>query len=92
MTTKRTGLAARNSSIQAAMAASGDQTSQTSGSNGSVKEASLAPSEGGKVVGLSVRLTPDLHDALRRISYEERKSIHTLLLEGVDHVIGTRKR
>jgi hypothetical protein len=86
-TPKRTGLAARSSTIQAAMAASPDQAPSA---NGHAQEQSTPP-PGGKI-GLSVRLNPRQHDALRRISYDERVSIHTLLLEGVESVIGKHSR
>jgi predicted DNA-binding ribbon-helix-helix protein len=37
-------------------------------------------------VMLSVRLDPAMHQELRRIAYERRVSIHSLLIEGVDTV------
>ena len=39
-----------------------------------------------KLVVLSIRLNPTVHDALRRIAFDRRVSIHSLLLEGVEHV------
>lgn len=84
MTQKRSSLTARNSSIQAAMVAAGG------GQDKPVRKAAPKPSSEPthtKAVGLSVRLTPDLHDALRRIAFERRVSIHSLLLEGVNFVI-----
>lgn len=81
--TKRSSLTARNSSIQAAMvAASGQETAPLKSRS---KEASKASEA--KAVGLSVRLTADTHEALRRIAFDRRVSIHSLLLEGVDFVI-----
>lgn len=46
-----------------------------------------------KVLSTSVRLPLSIHDALADIVYAERKrgnriSIHSLILEGVDHIIG----
>ncbi len=41
-------------------------------------------------VNLPLRITPEAHDALRRIAFEERVSLHSLLLEGVAEVL--RKR
>jgi DNA-directed RNA polymerase subunit F len=38
-------------------------------------------------VGLSVRLTPDTHEELRKIAFEKRVSIHSLMLEGIDNIL-----
>jgi hypothetical protein len=65
------------------MEASGEQAPS---SNGSAKEESTAPQD--KLIGLSVRLTRERHDALRRISYEQRIPIHTIILQGLDYMIG----
>ena len=46
--------------------------------------------EKAKPVGLSVRLDHDTHEALRRIAFDERVSIHSLLMEGVDLVLKKR--
>jgi hypothetical protein len=40
-----------------------------------------------RVVNLPLRLPPATHDALRRIAYERRVSLHALLLEGVAEVL-----
>ena len=40
-----------------------------------------------KVVNLPLRVTPAQHDVLRRIAFERRVSIHSLMLEGVAEVM-----
>ena len=40
-----------------------------------------------KVVNLPLRLSPAQHDALRKIAYEQRVSLHSLVLEGVASVL-----
>ena len=40
-----------------------------------------------RVVNLPLRLTPAQHDALRKIAYEQRVSLHSLVLEGVAAVL-----
>jgi len=41
----------------------------------------------GKPVSQTIRLDPDRHDALRTIAFNERRSMHSLLVEGVDMVL-----
>ena len=53
-------------------------------------ELANAIGEKAKPVGLSVRLDHDTHEALRRIAFDERVSIHSLLMEGVDVVLKKR--
>ena len=55
----------------------------------SVAAAITAAADGveGRVVGLTVRLNADKHEKLRRIAFEKRISIHSLLLKGVDLVL-----
>ena len=88
MTVQKPGLRARSSSVQAAL------TAQSTGE----KPPELPPpppalpivAEKAKPVGLSVRLDHDTHEALRRIAFDERVSIHYLLMEGVDLVLKKR--
>lgn len=40
-----------------------------------------------RVVNLPLRLTPAQHDALCKIAYEQRVSLHSLVLEGVAAVL-----
>lgn len=40
-----------------------------------------------RTIGLSLRLNPETHEVLRRIAFDRRVSIHSLLLEGVAAVI-----
>lgn len=42
------------------------------------------------VVPLSVRLPRDAHESLRRIAFDRRVSIHSLILEGVEKVLAER--
>ena len=44
-----------------------------------------------KPVAISIRFPKAIHEDLRRIAYEERVSIHSLILEGVTKVIAERK-
>ena len=81
--TKKSSLRARNSSIQAAMAAAtgSDRPAKKNAPQG--KEA--ASDE--KLIGLSVRLKPETHEQLRKIAFDRRVSIHSLFLEGIDFVV-----
>lgn len=93
MTTKRTGLAARHSAVQAAMTA--NQTPAPNKFEGKAQAmakdvlAEVMPKE--KPIALSVRLPPELHDRLRDIAHVERVSIHSLFLEGIDMVLKKRQ-
>lgn len=62
----------------------------------SVKAALVAakaePAEDRKLVGLSVRLPPELHDRVRRVAYEQHTSIHKILLEGLELALQERGR
>jgi hypothetical protein len=83
-TTKNPGLGARMGSVSAALAAKASSPST-----------STSPAEE-EIVATSVRLPKAMHDALRRIVFEEgnrgkRVSIHSLLLEGAAKVIKERK-
>lgn len=74
--TKRTGLEARSSAITAAI---------TAGTHPKGKNATAA--QEGRSVGLTVRLQPKIHDQLRKLAFDRRVSIHSLILEGVDFII-----
>ena len=89
MTVQKPGLRARSSSVQAAL------TAQGTGEKAAEIPPAPAPlppavKEKAKPVGLSVRLDHDTHEALRRIAFEERVSIHSLLMEGVELVLKRR--
>ncbi len=43
--------------------------------------------QSGKTIATSVRLDPDRHERLRTIAFHSRRSMHSLLLEGVDLVL-----
>ena len=75
---KKTSLRARSNSVKAAMTAAADTDT-------------AAPR--GKKVGLAIRLNPDKHLELVQLTTDiytrtgERRSIHSLLLEGLDMVM-----
>jgi len=81
--TKRTGLNARNSSVKAAIAAAGG----ASPNEGNKASSGKVQPSGARVVGLTLRLDAKTHDRLRRVSFDSRKSIHSLLLEGVEMML-----
>jgi len=68
---KKPGLKARSASVKAAMSVAHDDHETPAG----------------KTVAASLRLDPERHDALRTIAFNTRRSIHSLLLEGVDAVL-----
>jgi len=68
---KKPGLKARSASVKAAMSVAHDDHEIPAG----------------KTVAASLRLDPERHDALRTIAFNTRRSIHSLLLEGVDAVL-----
>ena len=69
---KKAGLRARSASVQAAMSvAQPDETSS-------------APA---KTVATTVRLDADRHEQLRTLAFHDRRSMHSLLVEGVDLVL-----
>ncbi len=51
----------------------------------SVADEQAEPSE--KAIATTVRLDPDRHEQLRTLSFHSRRSMHSLLLEGVDLVL-----
>ena len=73
-TKKNPGLGARMGSVEAALAVSRVEAPSVS-----------RPPD--SVVPLSVRLPRPIHDALRKIAYDRRVSIHSLILEGIVTVI-----
>ena len=80
---KRVSLKARNASVQAAIVAAkgNDQT------EGKGPLAAKGGPQDGKLIGLTIRLTTEQHEALRKIAFDRRVSIHSLFLEGVDFVL-----
>ena len=51
----------------------------------SVADVQAEPS--GKTIATTVRLDPDRHEQLRTLSFHSRRSMHSLLLEGMDLVL-----
>ena len=82
---KRAALGSRSESIKAAIQAGGLEQ----GGRGKDSKAGRIKAEGG-IVALTLRLPRDLHEALRSISYHQRVPIHTLCVEGVEHVVKKR--
>lgn len=78
--TKRAGLSARTRTLQAALTVSSPETP-------AVGEAPAKPPAPDKPVVTSVRLSSAMHERLRRIAFERRVSLHTLLIEGVETVL-----
>ena len=78
---KRSGLSARNGSIQAAIVAA---KGEVAAEKRNAAKAKSGREQEGKTVGLTVRLDQRTHDRLRKIAFDERVSIHSLLLEGVE--------
>ncbi len=50
-----------------------------------------APAAAGKTVSTTVRLDPERHDRLRTLAFHTRRSMHSLLVEGVDLVLAKHK-
>ncbi len=50
-----------------------------------------APAAAGKAVSTTVRLDPERHDRLRTVAFHTRRSMHSLLVEGVDLVLAKHK-
>lgn len=76
---KRSGLLARSGSIQAAIVAAKGKNAAENTDTAHARSASPR----GRTIGLTLRLDETTHDRLRRIAFEKRVSIHSLLLEGV---------
>ena len=73
---KKAGLRARAASVKAAM---------------SVSQVDEAPAAAGKTVSTTVRLDPERHDRLRTVAFHARRSMHSLLVEGVDLMLAKHK-
>ncbi len=73
---KKAGLRARSASVKAAM---------------SVAQADEALPSAGKTVSTTVRLDAARHDQLRTLAFNDRRSMHSLLVEGVDLVLAKHK-
>jgi len=73
---KKPGLRARSASVKAAM---------------SVSQVDEAPEASGKAVSTTVRLDPERHDRLRTVAFHSRRSMHSLLVEGVDLMLAKHK-
>jgi len=50
-----------------------------------------APVAAGKTVSTTVRLDPERHDRLRTVAFHSRRSMHSLLVEGVDLMLAKHK-
>ena len=50
-----------------------------------------APAAAGKAVATTVRLDPERHDRLRTVAFHTRRSMHSLLVEGVDLMLAKHK-
>ncbi len=50
-----------------------------------------APAAPGKTVSTTVRLDPERHDRLRTVAFHARRSMHSLLVEGVDLMLAKHK-
>ncbi len=50
-----------------------------------------APVAAGKAVSTTVRLDPERHDRLRTVAFHTRRSMHSLLVEGVDLMLAKHK-
>jgi hypothetical protein len=77
---KRSGLSTRSGSIQAAIVAAKGEAAVGDKNAVKAKSAQLL----GRTIGLTVRLDQRTHDRLRKVAFDERVSIHSLLLEGVE--------
>ncbi len=45
----------------------------------------------GKTVSTTIRLDPERHDRLRTVAFHARRSMHSLLVEGVDLMLAKHK-
>jgi len=55
----------------------------------SVSQVDEAPAT--KTVSTTVRLDPERHDRLRTVAFHSRRSMHSLLVEGVDLMLAKHK-
>jgi hypothetical protein len=84
---KRSGLSARSGAIQAAIVAAKGKAAAGENCTAKGKSSQL----GVKTVGLTLRLDQRTHDRLRKVAFDERVSIHSLLLEGVESALKTHE-
>lgn len=82
---KRSGLSARSGSIQAAIVAAKGEGAAENRDSLRPKPETLRP------IGLTVRLDQRTHDRLRKVAFDERCSIHSLLLEGIEAALAKRE-
>lgn len=85
---KKPGLRARGGAVQAALTAAKTNDEVVERNTPPAPSPVPSPADRAKPVGLSIRLPPELHEELRRIAFDRRVSIHTLLLEGVQAMVG----
>lgn len=45
------------------------------------------PADGRRFVSMALRLPPETHEVLRKIAFERRVSIHSLIMSGVAEVL-----
>ncbi len=57
----------------------------------SVSQVDEAPAGAAKVVSTTVRLDLERHDRLRTVAFHARRSMHSLLVEGVDLMLAKHK-
>ncbi len=50
-----------------------------------------APTAADKTVSTTIRLDPERHDRLRTVAFHARRSMHSLLVEGVDLMLAKHK-
>lgn len=56
-----------------------------------IKATAPAPEKDKGVIKTSTYLPREVHDVLREIAFHERIKVHDLLMEGVDHILKTRR-
>ncbi len=49
------------------------------------------PAAADKTVSTTIRLDPERHDRLRTVAFHARRSMHSLLVEGVDLMLAKHK-
>ena len=45
-----------------------------------------------KKVDLHIRLDPELHEEVRRLAYEQRRSINSIVLEAIQRLVAGERR
>ncbi len=58
---------------------------------GAMSARAKAPAAEGKTVSTTIRLDPERHDRLRTVAFHARRSMHSLLVEGVDLMLAKHK-